>query len=629
MSGADPNLGLGADYCTFAPDFDCYLAGWPACCALGGCPDQQPDCLTGSVQPTLPFGDINVLVLTDVHSWLGGHKGHDPNLDANYGDVVSFHERLKSFCEKSNKDYWFVTNGDWIDGTGLSMDGDPSHIIPLLEKMPWDILNTGNHELYKSNVVNYMRRPGGFVDWWGERHISSNILISETAEPLSNLYTILEGRHSRVLVFGFLYNMDDPSPEVTVQHVEDAVSSIWFNHAVKREQYDAILVMAHMGTDDPSVPVILKSIRQLVGNKMPVQFINGHTHLRRAGVLDELSSSFEAGRYLDTVGFVSFPNKYTVETISTGSASALFQHEFIDPNRERLKETLGMADDFTTPYGQEVGEFIQNTREELGLEKKLGCSSQAYFLNRSLEEDGSIWRLYREQVVPTQLEQNSPTNRAILLSQNSWRYDLIPDERKLVYDDVIAVSPFDEPVYFLDTFSGSTVLALNDILNDFDETDETPFYNTLPLYIISGTVDPNEDCELYCHHFELNAIAKALHKINPDLVFTPVPTNLTSTTIWTSFVSNQWACPGEKGVSNSWFAGNRSQDKGGADKWNGWKVAVIVIGVVIVLIGVITLCVIITESLCCDSTDYDGELEAFYEESDEEEGEDEVEGEFT
>jgi 2',3'-cyclic-nucleotide 2'-phosphodiesterase (5'-nucleotidase family) len=73
-------------------------------------------------------------------------------------------ERLKAFCNEGNdaspnlgesfnntvnactgSDLWFVVNGDWIDGTGLAMDGDPSYLIPILEKMPFDLLNVGNH----------------------------------------------------------------------------------------------------------------------------------------------------------------------------------------------------------------------------------------------------------------------------------------------------------------------------------------------------------------------------------------------------------------------------------------------------------------------------------------------------
>ena len=66
----------------------------------------------------LPFGDINLLVVTDVHSWIGGHKKNEPELDVDYGDVVSFHERLKEYCQETNKDYFFVMNGDYVDGTG-------------------------------------------------------------------------------------------------------------------------------------------------------------------------------------------------------------------------------------------------------------------------------------------------------------------------------------------------------------------------------------------------------------------------------------------------------------------------------------------------------------------------------
>jgi hypothetical protein len=98
-------------------------------------------------EPNLPFGDVNVVVLTDVHSWIGGHGRKEPHLDADYGDVVSFYERLKAYCEETDKDLWFVMNGDWIDGTGLSLDGDPSHLIPLLEKMPWDVVNVRIHTL--------------------------------------------------------------------------------------------------------------------------------------------------------------------------------------------------------------------------------------------------------------------------------------------------------------------------------------------------------------------------------------------------------------------------------------------------------------------------------------------------
>ncbi len=107
---------------------------------------------TTTSSPNLPFNDINLVVLTDVHSWVGGHPS-EPSLDVSYGEVVSFFEHVKRYCEDTDKDVWFVQNGDWIDGTGLAMDGDPSHLVPFIQKMPFDVLNTGNHELYRTSVI--------------------------------------------------------------------------------------------------------------------------------------------------------------------------------------------------------------------------------------------------------------------------------------------------------------------------------------------------------------------------------------------------------------------------------------------------------------------------------------------
>jgi len=55
---------------------------------------------------------------------------------------------------------------------------------------------------------------------------------------------------------------------------------------------------------DPLINVILDKIREICGETMPVQFITGHTHKRKFQQMDSFSS-FEAGRFLDTVGFTS------------------------------------------------------------------------------------------------------------------------------------------------------------------------------------------------------------------------------------------------------------------------------------------------------------------------------------
>ena len=59
----------------------------------------------------LPFGDINVLAVTDVHAWVAGHAPHEPLYDADYGDILSFYERVQSLlaCKIAQMDFWLLT----------------------------------------------------------------------------------------------------------------------------------------------------------------------------------------------------------------------------------------------------------------------------------------------------------------------------------------------------------------------------------------------------------------------------------------------------------------------------------------------------------------------------------------
>ena len=74
----------------------------------------------GRLNVSLPFGDINVVALTDVHSWVAGHGPGEPELNVDYGHVLSFYQLLKFHCDSNNMDLFLVVNGDWIDGTGLT-----------------------------------------------------------------------------------------------------------------------------------------------------------------------------------------------------------------------------------------------------------------------------------------------------------------------------------------------------------------------------------------------------------------------------------------------------------------------------------------------------------------------------
>eukprot|EP00934_Nitzschia_sp_Nitz4_P001805 Nitzschia sp. Nitz4//scaffold16_size188269//121144//123025//NITZ4_001801-RA/size188269-augustus-gene-0.95-mRNA-1//-1//CDS//3329538547//1805//frame0 len=528
--------------------------------------DEEDDHLLESA-PNLPLGDVNVVVLTDVHSWIAGHSHKEPYLNVDYGEVLSFYQRLKAYCDSVDTDLWIVMNGDWVDGTGLSLDGDTSSIVPLLQKMPFHIVNTGNHELYKSRVIDSMTRAGGFIDWWGGRHLSSNIVMtSDPSSHLSNRYYLLEGINSNVLVFGFIYHMYGAASEVTVLDPADVVQESWFQKALKEESYDAILVMAHMGTDDPAVSSIISAIRSHVGDNMPVQFVTGHTHMRRFSQVDEYSTAVESGRYLDTVGFVSFPTRHTVPDDNSTMAH-LFQHVFLDANVNNLKYALGGEHEFATDDGQELSDFIQRTREHMGLTEIIGCAPGNYYMNYSMSHKESLWGLFRDEVVPVALQGVSGIQSVLIISTDNFRYDLFYGENS--YDDIVAVAPFDDTLHFVGQMPCSTVLAVHE---------------AIPDYVLAGTALANETCQLYVPDFDLSTVVAKLEELFPESSYVPIATGHSTTTLWVDFVESEWPC------SSSIFDVPKVLDDSGKVVWKNLTLVILI--VLAILFGMITCLVL-------------------------------------
>eukprot|EP00546_Thalassionema_frauenfeldii_P014904 CAMPEP_0178910380 /NCGR_PEP_ID=MMETSP0786-20121207/9067_1 /TAXON_ID=186022 /ORGANISM="Thalassionema frauenfeldii, Strain CCMP 1798" /LENGTH=610 /DNA_ID=CAMNT_0020582629 /DNA_START=89 /DNA_END=1918 /DNA_ORIENTATION=+ len=560
----------------------------------------------------LVFNDFNIVVLTDVHSWVAGHVHQEPHLDADYGDVLSFYERLRDLAASSphkQHDLWFVSNGDFVHGTGLGAPEDPSHLIPILEKMPWDAVNCGNHELYDDVVVEYMTRPGGWVDWWGERYLTANVRRVD-GNLLGNEYRILTNDYNekKLLVFGFLYNMSGASELIQIDQVEDVVKSKWFQTAASLNDIDGILVLAHMDLQDPLVDVIRKALRKYAGDTMPIQFITGHTHYRGTKTLDDYSVSFEAGRYLDTIGFVSFPSQESIVSGSSSSSSSssnnhstteeLFQNVFIDGSKQALAETLGLTDnnELPTEHGQELTEMIAATRDKMGLTKEIGCAPQSYYLKKAIDAPASLWGLYRDEVIP---KTTFFDGSVLLLQTEVFRYDLL-SHAPLIRDDILAVAPFNDTVVRVEqTVLGSTILQLNAMLND-----KATYMYPLPNFVLIGTVEPEQDYDLYVHDFNVKQVVAELQKLlPPGTNFDPVPTPYTSTKIWLSYVQQYWPCPGKSSILPDWIPTPKSiaEKMGKEDDSTTTMTVSIVMGIILGVIGLVLvrLVYLLLRYLCC------------------------------
>jgi 2',3'-cyclic-nucleotide 2'-phosphodiesterase (5'-nucleotidase family) len=256
-----------------------------------------PEDLVDSRAP-LRLGDISIIHVTDVHSYISGHRHGESRVstgygepwhgvdtapqDADYADLLAFVEHMKSQAAAEGKDLWVVNSGDVVDGTGISnlSPVNGANLLPLLQQMPFDAVTIGNHELYSSSTVANMA-SSGFIGHWGSAYVTSNIQSADRSaltagktvgDPLGAAYTVLRGEFGRsILVLGFLYNMDDHCDSVEVVHAEDAVVQPWFVEAMgAAADVDAVVVLSHMDLEATELATIRGAVRYHVGQDKPL-----------------------------------------------------------------------------------------------------------------------------------------------------------------------------------------------------------------------------------------------------------------------------------------------------------------------------------------------------------------------
>ena len=108
-------------------------------------------------------GDVNIVHLTDVHSWLSGHA-HEPADEADYPDVLAFFQHIEAMAHAKvcagaplslllraisefvlsdpaertqGKDVFLFNSGDIVDGTGLAgaTPVDGAAILPIVQQV--------------------------------------------------------------------------------------------------------------------------------------------------------------------------------------------------------------------------------------------------------------------------------------------------------------------------------------------------------------------------------------------------------------------------------------------------------------------------------------------------------------
>ncbi|GAA5876516.1 hypothetical protein JCM16303_003565 [Sporobolomyces ruberrimus] len=397
-------------------------------------PNQQPD----SAPPTdwpyreLPWGEVNVISTTDTHGWLLGHQRNEPNFSGDWGDLYSFVVRLKAEARRRGVDLLLVDSGDRVDGNGL-VDAEPSAhpkgytALSLFAEMPYDLVTTGNHELYRYPVAKYAREV--LSEKFGEKWVVSNVNVTLENGKTHEKEDVLLGNRLRkfetemgrkVTAFGPLFDFKAHAPGITVQKPSEMIKEEWFRKAI-RDRPDFFLFAGHMSVriePDSEWRAIIAAIRA-VHPTTPVLIFGGHHHIRDCVQEDKYSMSLAAGRYMETIGFASLSG------FNDTSKRPRFARRYIDQNRNSYAYHAG-TQDFDTDKGREITSKLAETAIRFNLTEKYGEAPQDYFLHRyPATSKHSILNLLTTEILPTLIRRDDrPLEPYTVLNTGSVRFDL-------------------------------------------------------------------------------------------------------------------------------------------------------------------------------------------------------------
>jgi hypothetical protein len=268
---------------------------------------------------------------------------------------------------------------------------------------------------------------------------------------------------------------------------------------------------------------------------------------------DHYVHRIEPGGLFDTIGWVNIPKFDTAKKFPKKGRSdeldKVFRQEFLNASKTVLHSRLGLDEEqgLRTIDGDTISEMIYDTQERLGLNQIVACPGHDYYRNISIHEKNSLWKLWREHVVRTEIFKKNE-DRVMMVSKSSFRYDLIGVGKHdaMTLDDVVAIAPYMQKVVYVGDVPDWMIRRMNNTFNTFSA------HNFIPDYVLAGDLDSMrtaESYQLYTHEVDVPKIKTKLEKFNFqgfDLKYT----GQRDTLYWLDYLQNAFPC---KGVDKDHF----------------------------------------------------------------------------
>ncbi|KAL8280258.1 hypothetical protein RQP46_007372 [Phenoliferia psychrophenolica] len=495
---------LGMETLTGSPSFDERIVNMEGFAlnvkegygALGGI-DKYLCTQPGSTPPVdwpyreLDWGEVNIISTTDTHGWLLGHQRQEASFSGDWGDLYSFVTRMKAEATRRGVDLLVVDSGDRVDGNGF-VDGEPDgHVkgwtaMQYFSEMPYDVITTGNHELYKYPVA--LSTYQNLAKHYGTRYVASNVNITvETAVggeetiPTGSRFTKFTTAMGRnVTALGPLFYFKAHATGIDVQPPHEMIKERWFKEAIAEEP-SFFLLVGHMSVQkeaDSEWRTIFNAIRS-VHPTVPILIFGGHHHVfpplsdalqfsmgspsRTTQIRDCLqedarSMSLASGRYMETVGFMS------VKGLDGPKDEPLsFSRRYLDQNRNTYIYHAGA--DFDTPKGLAMSQSMGRVAHGFNLTTSFGTAPQAYYLSRhAFTSEHSILHLMTSKVLPLLVDRpDRPSPAYTILNSGSIRFDVF--KGPFTRNDQWIILPFTNSFLYVPSVPLSLVSQLLPYLN--------------------------------------------------------------------------------------------------------------------------------------------------------------------
>ncbi|CEJ61396.1 hypothetical protein PMG11_09931 [Penicillium brasilianum] len=418
----------------------------------------------------LEFGQLNFLHTTDTHGWLAGHL-QEPSFSADWGDYISFSERMREKVEARGQDLLVIDTGDRVEGNGLYDSSEPKgvYLSEILRHQHIDVITSGNHELYKQNTSESELLYT--VPNFRGKYLASNIDIyhPETGElvPLAPRYKKFTTKQQgiRIVAFGFLFDFTGNYNNTVVQRVEDTIKEDWFQEAIRDHEVDLFLVAGHVPAHSSEYRAIYQEIRGIRWDT-PIQFFGGHQHIRDYAKYDSKAVALASGRFMETIGFMSIDGLSTSNGPSKTS-QPIFNRRYIDNNLFSFYHHTGLdADSFPTKKGRKVSRLISESRTALQLDQVHGCAPKDLWMSRvPYPNPDSIYTWLETEVLTQTLKDEARGERpsVAILNSGAIRFDIF--KGVFTQDTTWTISPFTNGFRYVKDVPYEKVQLIMEVLN--------------------------------------------------------------------------------------------------------------------------------------------------------------------